>query len=110
MILEALGNLRQDSRSKAERWTKRRGMIGGILAELVEEAKAGTSKVSIGLMSYGSELGEGELVKGSPARHAERPSLNVVLVLKCGGGRNGMHETPACGRTYQGHGRRAPEA
>lgn len=78
---------------------KTRELIGEVLAELVEEAKGGyVKKVSIGLMSYGSELGEGELVKGARLAMQNDPSLNVVLIgPKCEGA-EGMVciETPAC--------------
>ena len=76
-----------------------RELIGEVLAELVEEVKGGcVKKVNIGLMSYGSELGSGELLRGASLAMQNDPSLNVVLIgPKCEGSeRMACIETPAC--------------
>lgn len=63
--------------SKAE--TKK--IIGEVLTEIVESVKYGNfKKTKIGLMVYGSELGEEELLKGAFRAMQNDPSIEVVPI------------------------------
>ena len=74
-------------------------IIGEVLAEIIEDVKSGcVKKISIGLMAYGSELGNEELLKGAALAMQNDPSVNVVPIGPKAEGFGQMEwiETPAC--------------
>ena len=74
-------------------------IIGEVLAEIIEDVKNGcVKKVSIGLMTYGSELGSEELLQGAALAMQNDPSVNVVPIGPKVEGFEQMDwiETPAC--------------
>jgi len=58
----------------------KRKVIGDALAELVEQARTGGSKVRVGLMAAGSELGAEELLRGAALATVQDPRLQVVAM------------------------------
>jgi len=58
----------------------KRKLIGDALAELIEESRTGGPRVRIGLMAAGSELGQGELLRGAVMAAAQDPRLQVVAI------------------------------
>ena len=55
-----------------------KALIGDILSEIIEEARdGGGKKTSVGLMAYGSELGQEELCKGARLAQQNDPSVKV---------------------------------
>lgn len=76
--------------------TKR--LIGDVLSEIIEEARNGVKKTSVGLMAYGSELGSGELVQGARLAMENDPTVKVVLIGPKLPGNEDLDwiETPEC--------------
>lgn len=54
--------------------------IGELLSEIVEAAKSGGPRRSIGLMARGSELGPEEMAAGARLAQQETPGLSVVMI------------------------------
>ena len=58
-----------------------KALIGDILNEIIEEARdGGGKKTSVGLMAYGSELGQEELCKGARLAQQNDPSVKVFCI------------------------------
>ena len=58
-----------------------KALIGEILGEIVEEAKEGGGrKTKVGLMAYGSELGQEELCKGARLAMHNDPAIKVFCI------------------------------
>lgn len=58
--------------------TKR--LIGEVLGEIIEDARGGVKKTTVGLMAFGSELGGGEFIEGARQAMENDPSVRVVLI------------------------------
>ena len=74
-------------------------IIGEVLAEIVESSKKGhIKKINVGLMAYGSELGNDELLRGARLAMENDPSLNVIAIGPVSEGFSDINwmETPAC--------------
>ena len=58
-----------------------KALIGDILGEIIEEAKeGGGKKTKVGLMAYGSELGQEELCRGARLAMQNDPSVKVFCI------------------------------
>ncbi|MBL3592916.1 MAG: glycine reductase [Synergistaceae bacterium] len=77
--------------------SEERRLIGEILEEIVA-AGGGPAPVRLGLMAYGSELGQEELITGARLALKERGDLSVVLIGPRHEAEEGMEwiETPPC--------------
>ncbi len=75
-----------------------RKLIGEALADIVNEARTGGPRVSVGLMAMGSELGAEELAKGATIASENSSRLEVVMIGPRVHGFDGLSwiETPAC--------------
>ena len=75
-----------------------RKLIGEALAEVVQGARSGGPRVSVGLMAMGSELGAEELVRGAALAQENFPRLEAVLIgpRVPGSGNLAWIETPPC--------------
>ena len=61
--------------------TETKALVGEILAEIVEEAReGGGKKTKVGLMAYGSELGQEELCKGARLAMHNDPAIKVFCI------------------------------
>ncbi|MDO4988810.1 MAG: glycine/sarcosine/betaine reductase complex component C subunit alpha [Synergistes sp.] len=57
-----------------------KALIGEILGEIIEEAKDGGKKTTVGLMAYGSELGQEELCRGARLAMQNNPLVKVICI------------------------------
>ncbi|MEG1603212.1 MAG: glycine/sarcosine/betaine reductase complex component C subunit alpha [Cloacibacillus sp.] len=58
-----------------------KALIGQILGEIIEEAKeGGGKKTKVGLMAYGSELGQAELCRGARLAMQNDPAIKVFCI------------------------------
>lgn len=58
-----------------------KALIGQILGEIIEEAKeGGGKKTKVGLMAYGSELGQAELCRGARLAMQNDPAIKVLCI------------------------------
>ncbi len=55
-------------------------MVGEILRDIVDAAKSGGSRISVGLLSTGSELGPEEMIRGGLLAQQENPGVRVVMI------------------------------
>jgi betaine reductase len=57
-----------------------RQIVAEALEEIISAAKGGSRPVTVGLMARGSELGQGELIRGAMRAMSQDPSLRVVMI------------------------------
>ncbi len=55
-------------------------LIGEALADIVNEARTGGPRVSVGLMALGSELGGEELARGAMLASENSSLIEVVMI------------------------------
>lgn len=81
-----------------------RKIIGQALGEIVISARSGGPRVSVGLMSSGSELGPDELARGAILAQESRPGLRVVMIGPRIKGYEDLDwiETPDCAEDISG--------
>ena len=55
-------------------------LVGEILHEILDAAKSGGPRTSVGLLSRGSELGPEEMIRGGLLAQQENPEIRVVMI------------------------------
>lgn len=78
--------------------TRKRELIAEALENIIERAKNGGPVTRVGLMAYGGELGQDEILRGGLMAQAENPGLKVVAVGPKKEGYDALEwiETAAC--------------
>ena len=60
--------------------SQKRALIAEALENIIEKAQNGGPLTRVGLMAYGSELGQEEILRGGLLAQAENPGLKVVAI------------------------------
>ncbi len=55
-------------------------LVGEILHEILDAAKSGGPRISVGLLATGSELGPEEMIRGGLLAQQENPGIRVVMI------------------------------
>lgn len=60
--------------------TQKRALIAEALKNIIEKAQNGGPLIRVGLMAYGSELGQEEVLRGGLIAQVENPTIKVVAI------------------------------